>query len=330
MVVDGARQLLADAFTISPSYASIQSASAVLDASNYTVQAIAFSKDSAGFSNYAHAYNPSSQVILEASGGNLIIAVTTTPSVSAYNSTLATLPSYPSPLDTQLEPTSNTSGLHGSSILSSLIAGNGQNLNIIPYRAALLGSLSGLAPYFGCYPEGSSVNGTRAYVISGITPQTINLATSSVTNQVATLRLVSLFNSLSSMDTSGFITQVSDSTDSSGRLITSSTSTFSSTGGEVSYIITVSGGASDGAALSLYGGVYTLGLYSINVLDSIRAGGVPPLQFAPINNPRKYRLFAKKSFTQNIFKHQDKPPIGEIAGLQSAPNLRIVWKIGFN
>ena len=132
------------------------------------------------------------------------------------------------------------------------------------------------------------------------------------------------------MDTSGYLTKHTENSNSLGYLISSALPGFSSIGGEIAYIIDLSGGASDGAALALYGGLFSLGLHTLDIKESLRYGNLPPYTFTALNNPRKYRLFAKKSFSQNIVIHKDKPPLGALPGLLNFPNIRIIWRIGFN
>lgn len=337
LLVDGAAITIADAWTVSPSLKSIASVSSILDASNYTIQAISFSKDTEAFSLNAHNFNPSSQVIVQHKDGNAIVTIKTNAgATSSYIPAFTQLPSYPTPMDTQLEDNTNISGastisIAGSSVaftLSSILSGNGQNLNVIPYRTSVLGQYSKLAGFYGVYPEGSAVGGTQFFTISNVTA--IDVAASTVTTYFSSGILVSLFNSLGSMDTSGYVTKHSENNSSNGILISSAISGFSSIGGEIMYIIDVSGGKSDGAAMALYGGLFALGLHTIDIKRSIQGGNLPPYGFTPLNNPRKYRLFAKKSFSQNILFHADKPPLGQLPGLLNFPNIRIIWRIGFN
>ena len=57
MLTDGAGELLADIMTVSPSLATISdpATQAILDASNYTIQAISFGTGSDAFRSNAHA-----------------------------------------------------------------------------------------------------------------------------------------------------------------------------------------------------------------------------------------------------------------------------------
>ena len=55
LLVNGAGEAIADMLTVSPSLSGIPSASALLDTSNYTIQAISFGKDASAYQFNAHA-----------------------------------------------------------------------------------------------------------------------------------------------------------------------------------------------------------------------------------------------------------------------------------
>ena len=121
-----------------------------------------------------------------------------------------------------------------------------------------------------------------------------------------------------------------------GALEVSSMSDFSSTG-EVQYKITV--GSGDVGYSNLYGGIYTMGLWGIDNKASLAEGNTPPYTFSPLNNSRKYKLFAKKSLLDNLCKIQDYPadPNADNPGdgSEMAPgalayqDLTIIWKLRF-
>jgi len=54
VVVDGAGEIIVDMLTTTPSLSGIPSASAILDTSNYTIQAMTFGKDEEGYKRHAH------------------------------------------------------------------------------------------------------------------------------------------------------------------------------------------------------------------------------------------------------------------------------------
>jgi hypothetical protein len=63
--------------------------------------------------------------------------------------------------------------------------------------------------------------------------------------------------------------------------------------------------AGDAGALLLYGGVYHLGLWCLDIKAMLAAGHTPPFSFNALNNIRKYRLFAKKTFNKDLLYIND-------------------------
>jgi len=60
LTVDGARTTIVDALTVSPSLSAVESVSAILDTSNYTIQAVSFGKAASQFTKHAHSPDVSS------------------------------------------------------------------------------------------------------------------------------------------------------------------------------------------------------------------------------------------------------------------------------
>ena len=218
VLVDAGGQLLADIMTYpSPSLSGIAGLSSILDASNYTIQALSFGKASKNFSKHAHTYpsslSNSSTVITWASGGPRAIVLPFDASGQDHYPTSAYpggpyLPSYTDPHDIILEK--NSIPIVAQSLSSTFVTlGDdvGQNLNMIPYRDELV--VSSLAPYqktfeasgwpssgtdgffgvsplggssiwLGCFPDSSADGGTSAYLVSswdGITDSVTTTAT---------------------------------------------------------------------------------------------------------------------------------------------------------
>ena len=250
--------------------------------------------------------------------------------------------------------------------ISSYIPSNGQNLNVLPKEYfssivsaapdTILASALGYtldyvtASLLGCYPEGSGVgnpSGTQYYIYSSLDNSPYSYLEPYGGNSMTDLsgKYESLFNSVSSMDTSGFVNMAASSwvdhrysntygsnwyDPSYSGLIVSAYDGFSSVsgGGEVQYIITVSG--SDLAGANLYGGIYNMGLWRIDVDKTLKAGNTAPFSFSPIYNPRKYKLFAKKSFSKNLcYIEDDVVSDPDSAGIYGYNDLRIVWRIRF-
>ena len=126
----------------------------------------------------------------------------------------------------------------------------------------------------------------------------------------------SYFNEVSSMDVSGFVTQVEGNQSSSG-LIFSSNSDMSSTG-IIDYEVTLS--KADALFAHAYGGIYHLGLWAIDTEESLRNGNTPPFAFSVLNNPRKYRLFCRKGTPLDLTQIND---------LTQYQDLTIKWRLKF-
>lgn len=297
-IMDGASKTICDILTISPSLSGISSASAVLDVSNYTVQAISFGKDQLTFSANAHASGGVEAYGKSTSGQ--VWGVVSSTSVSSFTPTVG-LPRFPNPIENYLDITSPISAI--------LTSGNIPNL--IPYYQ-YISEVSGLAFSavlgMGAFPFSS---GMLVQLRAGDSPGTF----------VASTVLSSTFNAISSMDYRGFVNRTSTTNPVSG-LVGSSTTAFSSTG-EIIYNITI--GSGDLGFANLYGGIYTMGLWSIDVKETLKTTS-PPFTFNPVTNPRKYNLFAKKSFLENLAKISDN---GTTAGLTNYKNMNIIWRLFF-
>jgi hypothetical protein len=333
MLTDGAGELLADIMTVSPSLSGIEDSgtSSILDASNYVIQSISFGTAEAAFTQEGYArfldQNKASQ--LSGYGGhNLFLAGSSNTitwvnredatSTNFYYPNDALLPSTPDPSKTGLEDDTNVSANPGSFLstiprldISSLFPGNGQHVNFMPSAirfgltegTALSASLSNflLGSVMGSFPAGISEQGTLGSYLVYRKPGAAG------TLQYFASSVGSYPNEASSMDVSGFITAVSGIDPMSG-LTTSSNTDFSSNG-IVEYSTTLS--KDDLVFLHAYGGIYHLGLWSIDMKQSLLNGNAPPFGFSVLNNPRKYKLFCRKglskdlTFTNNLSGYDD-------------------------
>ena len=216
----------------------------------------------------------------------------------------------------------------------------------------------------GCWPEGQSQGGTPFFVFSSIDDHDFdgsgsigdfvdygfihdtNLnfssgvydASSGFFAQSGTL--YGYFNEASSMDYSGYVNMIMSSvpngsysvSDSSGGLILSAASDFSSTG-MIEYECTMASG--DAVAAQLYGGIHNMGLWAMDVNAALRAGYTPPLSFDVINNQKRYKLFARKDLTKSLTAYQDtKGLTGSLtdhypATKPAAEKVVIKWRLHF-
>ena len=349
MIVDGAGELLAEIMTVSPSLSSIQNTatSAILDASNYRIQAISFGTGSDAYDQNAHRFNYVKGVIqtfqnpwskIPISG--IVPVITTVSSVNRFVAPVtyvpeAGLPVYPNPEHTVLEPNIKMSAIVGGIAVSSVFPPNGQLTNFLPSAIAssmMAGtvfssvvSANVVASLMGCFPDASS----RIPSTSRYHKQFWNLNTEddgsvySLGQQVQVIG--GFFNEASSMDVSGFVNMVMSSVPRSGYsmsstasgLCLSADSNFSSNG-VVEYSVSLASG--DVGFANVYGGIYHLGLWTIDMQRSLQNGNTPPFTFRQLNNPRKYKLFCRKGISKSL-THTDTEA--------TSNDLLIKWRLKF-
>lgn len=297
MIMDNVGHQIVQALTTPPGISSIPSASSILDTSNYTIQAITFGKPQSSFSQHAHA--ATSSVVLTAIGFVGVFSDS-----SSYNTSSHTgKPQPPAPNDQRLENNSTT--VSGSSDL-------GHNLN-----GLLEGNLAA-----GCYPLSAGTSAALLDANSNI------LASGSYTGRL---------NTLGQIDASGFVNMTVTSTDEGFSKISNNDQGLIMTSGvknsdrhTIEYRVDLSGG--DFLLPNLYGGIYSVGLWGLDIKSLLQSGITPPYAFSSLNNPRKYKLFAKKIFVKDL-------TFGAISGSDSLMNLyddtgsveslKFIWGIRF-
>ncbi len=340
MLTDGAGELLADIMTVSPSLATIAdpATQAILDASNYTIQAISFGTGPDAFRSNAHAKDDDWEALYGLVSGSIYdyeslsrsanVALLQTnrgdKNESSTNQPVdAGFPTPPDPEKTKLEEDTNLSSLVSYSeqeiSISSVVPGNGQLTNFLPFlnMSSTLSSteLSGpniiqAASLLGCFPEGVSVsypvgNKNRVFYKDGRTLGTqVQISTGSY------------FNEVGSMDVSGFVNKVSGSNSTLG-LTVSSNASFASNG-TVEYAVTLS--KDDALFAHAYGGIFHLGMWTIDMKESLLNGNTPPFAFSVLNNPRKYRLFCRKGVSKDLTYIED---------ITAYQDLTIKWRLHF-
>jgi len=294
MFVDKAGEHLADIMTVNRSLSAIPSASSILDTSNYTFQAISYGKDAAGFKYHAHTIlTPSGDGIIKVISYGNKSASNYSPSATAAYLNYNQYPSSPKPTDTRLEPNSTAPNY------SSGVPDLGQYLN-----PTIHPQLSSMAHLIGGIP---SAGGSKYQIFD----TSNNLILSGVL-------LGSIYNLSGLMDSSGFLNFVQAPLDIQQFLYTysedlntypdsiclgvirSAESNFPS---EVSLKWGLFGG--ECGALSLFGGVYHIGLWCLDIKQMLKEGNSPPYSFNPLNNKRRYKLFAKKTFNKDLTFNED-------------------------
>jgi hypothetical protein len=357
MLVDGAGELIADIMTVSPSLSGMEidgavvntdaATSSILDASNYRIQAISFGTGSGAFQSNAYTLdaeklqfytNTLATDILEGSIANP--GVLKSPFGYAHNSSYQPadtgFPLSPNPHLTVLEENTSVSAapVYGGDPLeiSSIVPGNGQLTNFLPsgiyssvfdaygptYAALAGGRL-------GAFPEGSSViYTTQQSQIYYFKPTGGGFAADRSTSPG------SFFNEVSSMDISGFVNMVMSSVPNggedglnfsggaSGLCLSAETENPNQGFPFVEYTVALSEG--DAMFAHVYGGITHLGLWSIDMKQSLRNGNTPPFEFDVLNNPRKYKLFCRKGLSKDITYTTNK---------EQHRDLTIRWRIHF-
>jgi hypothetical protein len=388
VVVDGAGEIIVDMLTTTPSLSGIPSAAAILDTSNYTIQAMTFGKDEEGYKRHAHTdswsgldYSWSTgasggatpvlfsgAMVFTSSNANPTGGVSSYfPSGSHYN----ILPRYPAPNDSKLELNSetllNTLVTQSNTYASQYPAASatfiqntvntsgyneiGHNTNVLLDEIAAgfapkggTDSTLGVGLIQGAFPRGFQAGGTSAGIFSSVGQLSTGLAVG--VQSLANLGDIGSsavfygnFNDtyVESMDISGYLGKVfneygiagsgftkADYPDvySSG-IVVSANVDFSSTG-EVIYQTVI--GAGDLGFTNFYGGIYNIGLWALDVKESLKTG-MPPYAWVPRSNTRKYKLFSKKSFTKNLAYIQDSGTTN--AGLNHYKDLTLIWRLYF-
>lgn len=282
MFVDKAGEHLADIMTMNRTYASIPSASSILDTSNYTFHAVSFGKDADGFRNHAHViYAPSSTISIKVVSyeGGSVSGYHTSATASALNHRYKLLPESPTPLQTRLE-TESTVPNYNTSVVDI-----GHCLNSI-----LDSALSSYAHLVGCFPA----SGGTAFQVS-----------SEEGSLIFSGSLSSFYNRYLIMDKNGFLTFAPGNLNSLEAYAASSDFTKGALRikgtnfpKEVKVSLLLTSG--DAGSLLLFGGLFHLGLWCLDIKQMLKDGYNPPFNFNALNNIRKYRLFAKKTFNRDL------------------------------
>jgi hypothetical protein len=334
MFVQGFGEVLTDVMTVNPALADLPSASAILDASNYTFQAVTFGKDAEGFSQHSHvvstvdyvngnsasgasSYDSGLLVITnygsDATNGASSYVVSAT--YAQFSSTYNSVPNDPSPLDTRLERGSTlsvnltTSSASGSFTSALPDLGHYVNAVIDPQLSAIWNKVGGFAASSGGQYRFYDKDGN--YVYSG--------------------NLASQFNTSSLMDKDGYLTvSPSAATDSInygfGAVIQQSAGVPVS-GGRLSLNIQVS--QCDLVTLASFGSVKHLGVYCLDLQEMLRDGLMPPYSWDALNNNRKYKMVAKSTILDNPFYHRDALGFAGLGFYLNANNITLLLIFDF-
>jgi len=322
MIVDGAGKHIADIMTAPSSLSVIESASAILHTSNYSIQAISFGTGKDAFPTNAHYYDTTKGVRISNAydgGSQALVLVNFRGDGSSY-APEAGLPEEPNPESTRLEMRdTNVSANWGNGAVSSVFPGNGQLVNFMP--SAIVESITTDTSL--STPNSKKLLGS---VMGAFPPNATNVSAVAIFpdgQELSALVGSSTFNTASSMDYSGFVTKVAG-VDYTQGLTTTGTAPYTD-----GVLYRVSLGPGDLQCANLYGGIYHIGLWTIDMEQSLLNGNTPPFEFDILNNPRKYRLFCRKGFTIDLTRNSDNGTTPGFTNYDSSQNLLITWKLKF-
>jgi hypothetical protein len=340
LIVDGASEIIANIMVTPSSIGGLTDSSSVLDTSNYIVQAVSLGKAAQTYydpgraghyyssylsGEYARAYaDDLPQIRVIGDGANKSVV------------RLHYLPSYPDPLDTNLEVSTTTQYEIDTTILNPTSAtSNGQmghNMNMF-FGPSSIHDASTV--FMGCYAPSDGID---VYLMNSNTAAS-TAAYSSETG------LSGHYNAVHAVDKRGFIrgyTQAqldSESVDigiKTGMVVSgcnaSADAAVTSSGmfiGSPAVAHTFTLSAPDVSFLNLYGGIQTLGLWTIDLEETLKNGGTSPFPFADSNGDSKriYKLFSKKTFVESLSDIIDD---GSNPGHTNHSDLYITWKICFD
>lgn len=331
MLVDGAGALLADIMTVSPSLSGVedQATSSILDASNYMIQAMSFGTASEAFQKssrdlFDHPYlklERMEQVVrtIQRTGLRETGAFRTIPKfIDPDNPSVYPLSGIVNDLFVDsLDPSipvlatntnvSATVPIDGVDIaISSIFPGNGQHVNFMPsaIRNAVTSSTvfstsaEIVGALMGSFPGGDGDPGGAVYFTSPFDGQV----------GIGHLSSGSFPNSVSSMDVSGFLTTAMSSVPdgakypmvdiASGLCLSAPIEQTNQGFPFVEYSTMLS--KDDVHSLNWFGGIFSLGLWTIDIKQSLLNGNTAPFAFSVLDNPRKYKLFCRKISSKDL------------------------------
>ena len=360
LVVNGAGESIVDMLTTPSSVLGFDPR--VMDTSNWRFGALSFGPAAGSFSGNAYFF-PKDKIYMKeddlcngvsASVVSLIDQISTdkklrllwnyTPSIPGGGTALSytppyRLPSYPDPLDRKLEDASSA---------YSTVSGDGTQ-SYGQFENRICFARQDASSYFqGAYPPANiAPNNTLSAML--ITSYEANFQDAASANMSVYFEDHSGYNAASSMDYRGFITTRYNETSpvALGNCYVSGSnendlighSTISQVS-QPTVTITTTIPAGDLWALNMYGGLHQIGLWNMDTPRALAATTGLGTSGAPLmvgNNfmntttgvtPQEYKLFAKKSFTNNLAANQDSTgPV--LAGFKNTKLLHIQWTLDF-
>lgn len=309
LILDNWSESLAEIMTLNP--ASLSGPySGLLETSNFTIQAISYSKSASGFGDNAHGNHP-----ITLSGRNQAVPeiyVINYAGTSSYSSINNIVP-YPQPEDDLLSILPSS--------LSSVMVTYGQNLNLLNLWSSV-SSVSSIgasgAHALGCYSSSATGTGrTLAYLFDSTSAFICSGRFGTGAENVGFQQ---------TMDWRGFQRVTGGGSPSQG-LVTSSTintDPYFSGVAPIIYRFLITGRALGAAAL--YGGIQSIGLWAIDIPRTLANGVTPSFAFSLTNPKIEYKLMAKKVLMRNLGYIEDSV---STAGFNNYSNITGEWYIYF-
>jgi hypothetical protein len=294
MFTQGFGEVLADIMTVSPILSSIPTASSILDASNYTFNAITYSKDAQGFKFHGHTVSSIQSSSTYNNGFLQFVKYNRdSNSVSSYHSSatqyylsasyISSLPCYPSIYDTRLERASTLTNIAGTSDVGHYL-----NAAIDPQFSSLWNVIGGYPPS-GNVGKYMMLSSTGTFMFSGNLSGVYN--TFGIVDKLGFINMVPL-NATANSTTPAF----------SGPFLNADISTFSS---NPQLNILAGPQLGDYASLCAFGGVTHIGVWCLDLKEMLRQGLNPPYAWNHLNNNRRYKLVAKSTLWRDLTHHDD-------------------------
>ena len=348
MFTQGFGEVLTDLMTTNPAIVDLPSASAILDTSNYTFNAITYGKDAQGYNFHGHTLSSTQYVSADtslavsgfngdytATGGILIVknynpfnqsknSYYFSSTYLEFSSTYNSVPEYPAPHNARLEIAS-TSTINASSYqYASALPDLGHYPNV-----AVDENLSAIWNVIGAFPP-SGNSGAKLYLFSGA------LQDGFTDGFIASANLSGVYNEFGLVDSSGFVkinddiqpgtsgfdSGLSSVTRVQGGALSGGPCIFSAAASSVSagdVLLAVVPQLGDAAALAAFGGISHIGVWCLDLKEMLASGLMPPYSWDNLNNNRKYKLVSKVTFWDNLLRHEDQGSNGGlINGLNDA------------
>jgi len=365
LVVNGAGESIVDMLTTPSSVLGISPR--VMDTSNWRFGALSFGPAAGSFSGNAYFFPEDQIYMKEddlcngvsASVSSLINQISTdhtlrilwaSGTIGAEHGATASsytppyrLPSYPDPLDRKLEDARTS---------YSIVSGDGtecfgqfeNRMQFYPDDASSY--FQGAYPRY--LPDAGGTNPTHAMLVSSYEG---DFQTYTSANMIADTNGKSLYNARDGMDYRGYITtqynapNMGDQASFLSRVYVSG-STVNDLIGTVSQCtqptvtVTTRIWEADLWAMNLYGGLHQIGLWNMDTPTALLANEAPFLEGDPTPgldskfiNPttgvtkQEYKLFAKKTFTNDLAWISDKTSGTDRAGFANYAGLRLQWTL---